>query len=127
MSYRILAVDDEPDVLSLVKLALKTEGYEVLTATNGKDALDIANKEKPDAIVLDIMMPEMNGMEVFQILRESDETSDIPVIMVTGVSEKENIKNMLDQGVNYYILKPFDFTDLASKIGIAIEGKDSMI
>ncbi len=127
MVYKILAVDDEPDVLKLVEMALKVEGYKVIKATNGKEALELANKEKPDAILLDIMMPEMDGMEVFKRLKEKDETSQIPIIMVTGVSDQKSIKKLLDKGVNYYIIKPFDFTDLASKIGIAIKEAEDTI
>ena len=127
MDYKILAVDDEPDVLKLVEMALKVEGYKVIKATNGKEALELANKEKPDAILLDIMMPEMDGMEVFKRLKEKDETSQIPIIMVTGVSDRKSIKKLLDKGVNYYIIQPFDFTDLASKIGIAIKESEEDI
>lgn len=121
MKYKVLAVDDEADVLKLVEMALQVEGYKVIQATSGKEALELAKKEKPHVILLDIMMPEMDGMEVFKRLKNRVETAQIPVIMVTGVSEKENIKKLLDEGVQYYIIKPFDFTDLSSKIGIAIK------
>jgi len=127
MKYKVLAVDDEADVLKLVEMALQVEGYKVIQATSGKEALELAKKEKPHVILLDIMMPEMDGMEVFKRLKNKVETAQIPVIMVTGVSEKENIKKLLDEGVQYYIIKPFDFTDLSSKIGIAIkESKKEM-
>ena len=121
MKYKVLAVDDEPDVLKLVEMALQVEGYKVIRATCGKEALELAEKEKPNVILLDIMMPDMDGIEVFKRLKNKEETAQIPVIMVTGVSEKENIKKLLDEGVKYYIIKPFDFTDLSSKIGIAIK------
>jgi DNA-binding response OmpR family regulator len=118
---KILAVDDESDLLLIIKTALFSEGYDVSTATNGPDALALAQENVPDLIVLDIMMPEMNGFEVLQHLRENPKTESVPVIMLTGLSEKDKIRQALDSGINYYIVKPFEFHDLISKIRIAID------
>lgn len=118
---KILAVDDESDLLLILKTALSSEGYEVLTAMNGPDALALAQQQLPDLIILDIMMPQMSGFEVLHELRENGATESIPVIMLTGLSEREKIREALDSGINYYIVKPFEFHDLVSKIRIAIE------
>jgi DNA-binding response OmpR family regulator len=117
---KILAVDDENDVLLIIKTALFSEGYDVITAANGYDALAMAEDHKPDLIVLDMMMPEMNGFEVLRSLRESETTATIPVIMLTGVSDKSRIQQALDAGIDYYIVKPFEFHDLIAKVKIAI-------
>jgi DNA-binding response OmpR family regulator len=117
---KILAIDDESDLLLIIKTALFAEGYDVLTATNGPDGLALASDHIPDLIILDMMMPEMDGFEVLKELRASDKTAGIPVIMLTGVSEKAKIRTALDQGIDYYIVKPFEFHDLLSKIKIAM-------
>lgn len=118
----VLVVDDESDVLLIVKTALLSEGYHVLTATNGPDALTIAMDNALDLMILDIMMPEMNGFEVLQRLRETPKTESLPVIMLTGVVDKTNMRHALDQGIVYYITKPFEFQDLLSKVKIVIAG-----
>jgi two-component system alkaline phosphatase synthesis response regulator PhoP len=121
MAKKILAIDDENDVLLIMKSALGSEGYEVLTANNGYDAIAVAQDEKPDLIILDLMMPEMNGFEVLDSLRESEATMRIPIIALTGLSERGKIREALDRGFDYYIVKPFEFHDLVSKVKIAIE------
>ncbi len=117
---KILAVDDEPDLLLIIKTALLGEGFEVVTATNGPDALAMAEDEKPDLILLDVMMPEMNGFEVLQALRDNEATERIPVIMLTGLSEREKIRDALAAGIDYYIVKPFQLNDLVAKVNLAI-------
>lgn len=123
--HKILAVDDENDVLLIIKTALKSEGYEVVTATNGLDALEAAAAEKPDVMILDVMMPDMSGFEVLEKLRENPETQNIPVIMLTGLSERAKIREALEKGTQYYIVKPFEFLDLVSKVKIAISDSSS--
>lgn len=117
---KILAVDDESDVLLILKTALLSEGYQVFTATNGPDAIVIASEENPDLIVLDMMMPEMNGFDTLRKIREEPRQASVPVIMLTGVADKERIREALDLGIEYYIVKPFEFHDLISKVKIAI-------
>lgn len=118
--YKILAVDDEPDLLLIVKTALTGEGFDVITATNGPDALAMAEDSKPDLIILDVMMPEMNGFEVLEALRDNETTERIPVIMLTGLSEREKIRDALAAGTDYYIVKPFQLHDLVGKVKLAI-------
>ncbi|GAB4313295.1 MAG: hypothetical protein Kow0059_04450 [Candidatus Sumerlaeia bacterium] len=122
--HTILAVDDEMDILLIVKTALEGEGYKVVTAANGFDALATAEDIRPDLILLDIMMPEMDGFEVLDQLRRNENTMHIPIIMLTGVSEILKKKEALDKGITYYINKPFDYQTLVSKVKMAIEEKD---
>lgn len=122
---RILAVDDESDVLLIIKTALISEGYAVTTASNGPDALALAQEQRPDLIVLDMMMPEMSGFEVLQELRSREETHSVPVIMLTGVSDKSKIRQAIDSGIDYYIVKPFEFHDLISKVRVAISDAEN--
>jgi two-component system sensor histidine kinase/response regulator len=118
---RILAIDDETDMLLLVASALKAEDFEVLTANNGKDGLELAKLEKPDAVILDVMMPEMNGFEVLEQLRLDPETQHLPVIMLTGISERSKIQSALDLGTGYYIIKPFEVSDLIGKVRVVLK------
>lgn len=117
---KILAVDDESDVLLILKTALISEGYQVFTATNGPDAIALAREHGPDLMVLDMMMPDMNGFETLKHIREGEATQSVPVIMLTGVSDKDKIRQALDLGIDYYIVKPFEFHDLIAKVKLAI-------
>jgi DNA-binding response OmpR family regulator len=116
MAKRILAVDDEVDVLLIVKTALQSEGYEVETASNGFDALTLARDNPPDLVLLDVMMPGMTGFEVLRALKGEEATSMMPVIMLTGVSERSKMQEALMSGTDYYIVKPFEFHDLLAKV-----------
>ena len=122
---KILAVDDESDVLLIIRTALESEGFAVVTAGNGPDGLAAAYESRPDLIVLDIMMPEMDGFEVLKQLKEKDSTRDVPVVMLTGLSERKLIKRALDEGVTHYIVKPFDFQQFMQVIHRALEASES--
>jgi DNA-binding response OmpR family regulator len=127
MSYKILAVDDESDVLLIVKTGLQTEGYDVITASNGFDAITLAKEEKPDLILLDIMMPEMDGFETLGKLKQDDSTAQIPVIMLTGLSERAKIQQALVSGTQYYVVKPFEFEDLLVKVRTALRSSSESV
>lgn len=116
----ILAVDDENDVLLILKSSLQSEGFNVLTAASGPEALAAMETTIPDLVVLDLMMPEMTGFEVLSRMREKNELSAVPVIILTGASDKEKIRQAINVGVSYYIVKPFEFHDLVSKVRLAI-------
>lgn len=122
MGKRVLAVDDEPDVLMIVRTALQSEGFDVETAANGKDCLEIATENPPDLIILDVMMPGMSGFDVLKELKAEPATSTVPVIMLTGLSERDKMLEALSSGIDYYIVKPFDFNDLIGKVNQAMEG-----
>lgn len=123
MSKRILAVDDEPDVLLIVRTALQSEGFEVSTASNGPDALESARENPPDLVILDVMMPGMSGFEVLAELKSDEGTAEIPVIMLTGLSDRTKIQEAITGGVTYYVVKPFEFEDLIAKVNEALDGE----
>ncbi|HMX61709.1 MAG TPA: response regulator [Candidatus Sumerlaeota bacterium] len=118
---RILAVDDENDILLIVRTSLKDE-YDVDTASSGAEALQKIQDNPPDLVILDMMMPEMDGIEVLEEIRRMTQTATTPVIFLTGVSDKAKIREALDKGTQYYITKPFNYNDLVSKVAIALNG-----
>ena len=113
MPQTILIVDDEKRLVSLVQSYLTQEGYRVLTAYNGKDALPIAQKEKPDLIVLDIMMPEMNGYDFMRAHRAGHDT---PIIMLTAKVEDDDKIIGLELGADDYVTKPFKPRELMARV-----------
>lgn len=121
---KILCVDDEMDVLLILKTAL-SEDYEVSTAGNGIDAIALVDDLRPDLVILDMMMPEMDGIQTLRELRQTEAGADVPVLFLTGVSDKEVKRQALDLGTSYYLTKPFDYNDLISKVEIAIKSADS--
>jgi DNA-binding response OmpR family regulator len=109
----ILVVDDEPDLLHAVRLYLEMEGYQVITATNGEQALEKLRTKLPDLIVLDVMMPEMDGFETLQEIRR---VSNVPVIMLTVRGEESDKVRGLSLGADDYVTKPFSQRELLSRI-----------
>lgn len=119
----ILVVDDEADLLSTIQTRLKWHKFNVLTALNGEEGLKIAISKKPDLILLDHNMPEMNGIEMLTQLRDNPELKNIPVIMVTALCEPADIAAASSFGIVDYITKPFDFADLTEKITQILDKK----
>ncbi len=105
-SNRILLVDDEEDILNFLSYNLKKEGYEVYTALNGQDGIELAKKHKPDLIVLDVMMPEMDGIETCRILRENKEIGNTLIVFLSARSEDYTQIAGFDSGADDYITKP---------------------
>ena len=114
---RVLVVDDEPDLLYAIKLYLEDEGYTVFTAMNGDEALDVLKERLPDVVVLDVMMPELDG---FQTLKELREFSTVPVIMLTARGEETDKVRGLGLGADDYVSKPFSQRELLSRIQAVI-------
>ncbi len=112
----ILVVDDEPDILELIIYNLEQHGHTVISASNGAKALELAKSRLPDLIVLDVMMPEINGVEVAKRLRAQTETAAMPIIMLTARSEESNELEGLDAGADDYITKPFSMQVLLARI-----------
>jgi two-component system phosphate regulon response regulator PhoB len=104
---RILVVDDEEDILELVRYNLAGEGFEVICAETGEQALKIAGDNKPDLIILDLMLPGINGTEVAKILKSQDRTRRVPIIMLTAKGEESDVVLGLEIGADDYITKPF--------------------
>ena len=116
MKKKILIVDDNPDLISILELQLKIKGYDTVPATNGKQAVDIATDELPDVIVMDIMMPLMNGLEAARLIRENPKTRSIPILAATAKMTHADTKECLESGFNDHIAKPFTATQLTSRI-----------
>jgi DNA-binding response OmpR family regulator len=121
---KILIVDDEDDVLKSLKKGLENicETYDIKTAKDGKKCLNILNEETPDLILLDLLMPNMNGFEVWNILKENIKWRDIPIFIITAVDDPEFKKNAQDLDI-VYIEKPFSITEIKNKIDNYFEAK----
>ncbi len=113
MEMKIVLVDDEPEILSLVRDYLSREGFRVLTAINGVDGMILIEREKPDLVILDWMLPGLNGLEMCKRLRE---TSSIPIIMLTAKSEEVDRVLGLEFGADDYVVKPFSLRELLARI-----------
>jgi DNA-binding response OmpR family regulator len=113
MSSKILIVDDEPRYVRLMEANLLTEGYQVLPAYNGQEALNLVTTQKPDLVILDIMMPILDGFTVCERIREF---STVPIIMVTAKGEERDRVRGLDLGADDYIVKPFSATELLARV-----------
>lgn len=116
MNKKILIVDDEVDLVETVSFPLKEEGFTVLVSYDGEDALDKARKEKPDLILLDIMLPKLDGYKVCRLLKFDEQYKHIPILMLTArTQEKDKIIGM-ETGANEYITKPFEMDELIEKV-----------
>ena len=113
VGIKIILVDDEPEILTLVRDYLTREGFSVLTAINGNEGMELIEREKPDLVLLDWMLPGMSGLEMCKHLRE---TSTIPIIMLTAKSEEIDRVLGLEFGADDYIVKPFSLRELAARI-----------
>ncbi len=107
MAYKILVVDDEPTIVRLMEFILARLGHQMLVATNGEDALEKVRTEQPDLVLLDIMMPRIDGYEVARTLRADPDTASLPIIMLSAKAQEEDIRKGVDVGVDNYITKPF--------------------
>ncbi len=116
MSERVLVADDDPDILVVVKINFELDGFDVDTAVDGEDALQKATANPPDAIVLDIMMPRMDGLTALHRLRSQAATANIPIILLTARGLPEDRVRGLELGADDYITKPFDITELAARV-----------
>ena len=120
----IMVVDDNPDIITIVKTILEGRGYTVFSASSGPELLSILPNHKPDLIILDIMMPEMDGLEVLTRLKAKTETATTPVILLTAKVQYEDVLGGYKLGADYYITKPFTSTQLVNGINLLLgEGK----
>ena len=118
--HALLMIDDDASSRKLAKLILEREGYRVLTAANGEEGLILAKLERPGVILLDVMMPKMNGYETLKRLREDQDTQGIPVIMVTAKGTEQDIATSYKLGAIYHVEKPYETQDLLQKIQVAM-------
>lgn len=113
---KILLVDDAETILMMERMILTKGGYEFITAKDGDEAIEKAVNERPDLILMDIIMPRMSGFEACRLLRAQDETKAIPIIMVTTRGESENVENAFESGCSDYVTKPINSLELISKV-----------
>jgi DNA-binding response OmpR family regulator len=113
---KILAVDDEPDTVELISFNLESAGYEVITAADGAEALRKARRHTPDAVVLDLMLPELDGLEVCKVLRRDPATENIPILMLTAKAAEMDRIIGLELGANDYLTKPFSPRELVLRV-----------
>ncbi len=114
MGSKILVVEDDPNLLEALKYNLQKESYDVVTATEGAQALEVARREKPDLIILDIMLPKISGSEVCRILRKE---MTVPILMLTAKAEETDKVVGLEIGADDYVTKPFSMRELLARIG----------
>lgn len=122
---KVLIVDDEISILVPLKFLLEKNDFTVSLAQSGKDALDQIAKSKPDLILLDIMLPDLDGYEIFQMIRENPEWDDIKVLYLSAKNRDVDIAKGLNLGVDAYVTKPFSNADLMAKVRNLLESKGS--
>ncbi len=113
---RVLVIDDDPEVVDMLGLLLRTKGFDVLKAYQGIEGFKMARRELPDVVLLDIMMPDIDGYEVYRRLRLEEETKSIPVVFISAKGKDEDIEKGLSCGAQGYIVKPFRAAVLVDKI-----------
>jgi two-component system phosphate regulon response regulator PhoB len=121
----ILTVDDEANSRKMLKLLLEREGFKVFTAANGEEGLLLAKVERPAVILLDVMMPKMDGHETLKRLRADQDTNEIPVIMVTARGTEHDIAASFRLGAVFHVEKPYETKDLLQKIHVALTLKET--
>ena len=119
---RILLVDDEPSIVKMVGKRLEVEGFDVLIATDGQDGLAKARTESPDLIVLDLMLPKLNGYEVCTMLKQDSRYQKIPIVLFTAKAQEKDEKLGMECGADAYVRKPFRAQELLGKIRSLLPG-----
>ncbi len=121
MEHKLLIIEDEKRISRFLELELKHEGYEIIAAFDGRTGLDLVNNEKPDLIILDLMLPVMSGIEVCRRIRQSK--NDVPIIMLTAKDDVSDKVMGLDMGADDYMTKPFAIEELLARVRVAIKRK----
>ncbi len=116
MKEKILIVEDEKDIIKMLEYNLKKEGFKVITAGDGEDALDLAVRQQPDLILLDLMLPGMDGLEVCKVLKKESKATAIPIIMLTAKGQESDKVVGLELGADDYMTKPFSPRELIARI-----------
>lgn len=122
MPTKILVCDDERSIVRLIQVNLEKHGYEIVTAFDGKDGLEKIQSEKPDLVVLDVMMPYMDGFEVLKNLRRDPATENLPVIMLTAKAQDKDVFEGYSYGADMYLTKPFNPVELVSFVKRIVQG-----
>ena len=116
LPHRILIVDDEPDLLSVLRFGLEAEGFEVIEASDGERGLELARTQSPDLLVLDLMLPRMDGYKVCRALKFDERFRALPIIILSARSGDADRRLALDMGADQFITKPYEMSDLVARI-----------
>ena len=122
MPKKVLIVDDEPNIVLSVEFLMKREGYDVVTAADGQEALDMLQDARPDLMILDVMMPRKNGFEVCEAVRSHPQFGSLPILMLTAKGREAEMKKGLSLGADAYVTKPFSTHDLIDRVGVLLAG-----
>ena len=122
MPKKVLIVDDEPNIVLSVEFLMKREGYDVVTAADGQEALDMLQDARPDLMILDVMMPRKNGFEVCEAVRSHPQFGSLPILMLTAKGREAEMKKGLSLGADAYVTKPFSTHDLIDRVGALLAG-----
>lgn len=122
MAKKILIADDDPIIIKLLQVNLELDGYDVVTAEDGAEAVEKAAEFKPDLVILDIMMPRMDGWAALQELKRQPETAKVPVIFLSAKAQQDDVRRGYDAGAAEYLTKPFDPSELLSIIEQILAG-----
>jgi CheY-like chemotaxis protein len=126
MKERILVVDDNVDSVTIMRSILESRGFEVFTAASGAEALEHVKKERLDLVLLDVMMPEMSGLEVLQHIKDNAMTGRLPVILVTAKTHDDDVLSGYQYGADYYITKPFTAKQLLYGVNLVLGKGESV-
>ena len=121
MAEKILIADDDADICSLLSFALEDAGYEVLICNNGRDVMDTAREEKPDVLILDVMLPGIDGATIAKRMSEDSDLKEIPIVVITALEASKNLFQPIMQ-ISKFITKPFNTEDLLEAVDNAIKG-----
>ena len=119
--WRILIVDDEADLVSVLRMGLEIEGFDVLSASDGEDGLRRARDDRPDLVVLDLMLPKMDGYKVCRALKFDERYKTLPIFILSARSGDQDRRLALDMGADAFVTKPYDMADLVAKIRVRLE------
>ncbi len=122
MTHKILIADDEPNILISLEYLMKREGFAVTLARDGQEAIDAMLRERPDLVLLDVMMPRKTGLEVCQEVRAQPDLQDILILMLTAKGRETDVAKGLALGANGYVTKPFSTKDLVARVRAMLEG-----
>ena len=112
----VLVVDDDPIIQRLLQMNFEMEGYKVITASDGQEGLDKVRSERPDLVVLDVMMPKMNGLEVAAALKDDEELASIPVLLLSAKAQESDVQAGIGSGADGYMTKPFEPIELLNRV-----------
>jgi len=124
MALKVLVCDDERHIVRLIQVNLERQGYNVVTAFDGKEGLEKIRSEKPNVVVLDVMMPYMDGFEVLKTIRREPETEALPVIMLTAKAQDKDVFEGYHYGADMYLTKPFNPMELVTFVKRIVDGMD---